>query len=55
MHIDLWADDFPSAHDRVMELSAKVLKPGKEATSADNFQVYVDPAGHPFCLCWMVQ
>jgi len=23
--------------------------------SADNFQVYADPAGHPFCLCWVAK
>jgi hypothetical protein len=51
MHLDLWVDDFPSAHDRVMSLGAKVLKPA-DADSDDNFQVYADPAGHPFCLCW---
>ena len=51
MHLDLWVDDFPSAHDRVMSLGAKVLKLA-DAASDDNFQVYADPAGHPFCLCW---
>ena len=51
MHLDLWVEDFPSAHDRVMSLGAKVLKPA-DADSDDNFQVYADPAGHPFCLCW---
>ena len=50
MHLDLWVEDFPSAHDRVMSLGAKVLKPAEETDS--NFQVYADPAGHPFCLCW---
>ena len=54
MHLDLWVEDFPSAHDRVMSLGAKVLKPA-EADSDDNFQVYADPAGHPFCLCWNPQ
>ncbi|HET6791308.1 MAG TPA: VOC family protein, partial [Actinomycetota bacterium] len=38
---------------RVMSLGAKVLKPAAEVDSADNFQVYADPAGHPFCLCWI--
>ena len=51
MHLDLWVDDFPTAHDRVMSLGARVLKPA-DADSDDNFQVYADPAGHPFCLCW---
>ena len=50
IHLDLWVDDFEAAHEHVMSLGAKVLKP---AESADNFQVYADPAGHPFCLCWV--
>ena len=53
IHLDLWVEDFPSAHDRVMSLGAKVLKPAQDSDSADNFQVYADPAGHPFCLCWI--
>ena len=52
IHLDLWVDDFHSAHEHVMSLGAKVLKPA-EVDSADNFQVYADPAGHPFCLCWV--
>lgn len=51
IHLDLWVEDFPSAHDRVMSLGAKLLKPA-DPDSDDNFQVYADPAGHPFCLCW---
>src|SRR5919198_3156870 len=46
IHLDLWVEDFPSAHERVMSLGAKVLKLAVEADSADNFQVYADPAGH---------
>lgn len=46
IHLDLWVEDFESAHDRVMSLGAKVLKPAN-VDSADNFQVYADPAGHP--------
>ena len=53
IHLDLWVEDFPSAHDRVMTLGARVLKAAEEGTSSDNFQVYADPAGHPFCLCWI--
>jgi hypothetical protein len=31
-----------------------VLKPAAaDGDSVDNFQVYADPAGHPFCLCWV--
>jgi hypothetical protein len=53
IHLDLWVEDFPSAHDRVMALGARVLKPAEPVTSPDNFQVYADPAGHPSCLCWV--
>jgi hypothetical protein len=36
-----------------MSLGAKVLKPAENVDSVDNFQVYADPAGHPFCLYWV--
>jgi glyoxalase superfamily protein len=49
IHLDLWVEDFAAAHDRVMSLGARVLK---TPAGDDNFQVYADPAGHPFCLCW---
>jgi predicted enzyme related to lactoylglutathione lyase len=52
IHLDLWVEDFPVAHERVTSLGAKVLKRAEDAASGDNFQVYADPAGHPFCLCW---
>lgn len=50
IHLDLWVDDFPTAHAEVMALGARVLKP---VTDGGDFQVYADPAGHPFCLCWI--
>lgn len=53
IHLDLWVDDLGPAHERVMSLGARVLKPAQDVDSSDNFQVYADPAGHPFCLCWI--
>jgi predicted enzyme related to lactoylglutathione lyase len=53
IHLDLWVDDFTAAHEKVISLGAKVLKPAADSESADNFQVYADPAGHPFCICWV--
>jgi predicted enzyme related to lactoylglutathione lyase len=53
IHLDLWVDDFAAAHRHVMSLGATVLKPAEDTGSIDNFQVYADPAGHPFCLCWV--
>ena len=51
IHLDLWVEDFETAHERVTSLGARVLKPAEDVDSPDNFQVYADPAGHPFCLC----
>lgn len=53
IHLDLWVDDFETAHEHVMSLGANVLKPAQVVDSLDNFQVYADPAGHPLCLCWV--
>lgn len=54
IHLDLWVEDYPSAHDAVMALGATLLRESAGASSGDDFAVYADPAGHPFCLCWMV-
>ena len=54
MHLDLWVEDFPAAHEHVMSLGARVLKEADtDLPEPDAFQVYADPAGHPFCLCFM--
>ena len=53
IHLDLWVDDFADAHARVTSLGATVLKPAEDGPAPDAFQVYADPAGHPFCLCWI--
>ena len=53
IHLDLWVEDVAAAHQTVMSLGAELLKPAEDADSPDNFQVYADPAGQPFCLCWV--
>ena len=53
IHLDLWVDDPTAAHDLVMSFGATVLKEAEGGDSPDDFQVYADPAGHPFCLCWV--
>ncbi|WP_029767482.1 VOC family protein [Haloglycomyces albus] len=52
IHLDLWVDDPETAHAEVMALGATVLKEVEDLGEPDVFQVYADPAGHPFCLCW---
>jgi catechol 2,3-dioxygenase-like lactoylglutathione lyase family enzyme len=55
IHLDLWVEDFSAAHEQVTALGARVLKEARGSTSGDDFQVYADPAGHPFCLCFVVR
>lgn len=52
VHLDLHVDDIAAAHAEVMALGATVLKAARTFDSRAGFQVYADPAGHPFCLCW---
>ncbi|MDQ1569733.1 MAG: hypothetical protein QOF79_407 [Actinomycetota bacterium] len=52
IHLDLYIDDIRSAHDEAMSLGARLLKSAETTESKQGFQVYADPAGHPFCLCW---
>ncbi|MEU3613814.1 VOC family protein [Streptomyces sp. NPDC006872] len=52
-HIDLdagstWAE-IDAAHERVLALGARPLE--LQDREKKDFQVYADPAGHPFCLC----
>jgi hypothetical protein len=52
VHMDLWVDDLAGAHDRALSLGARVLQTAEDPDTRDEvFQVYADPAGHPFCLC----
>lgn len=48
-HLDIDIDraDLPAAEARLLELGARKLPGG-----GDQFTVYADPAGHPFCLTY---
>ncbi len=52
IHLDLYIDDLAEAHELATSLGAKLLKPADDAAADSGFQVYADPAGHPFCFCW---
>lgn len=54
IHLDLWVEDHESAHEEVLALGGRVLQPPSGAESGDDFCVYADPSGHPFCLCWVI-
>ncbi len=47
MHIDVIVDDLDAGEAAVLELGA--TKP--EHQPGTTFRVFLDPAGHPFCLC----
>jgi len=52
IHLDLHVKDIRSAHAEALSLGATLLKPADNIDSAEGYQVYADPAGHAFCLCW---
>ena len=51
VHLDLYVDDIATAHAETMANGARLLQ-AADTTAAEGFQVYADPSGHPFCLCW---
>lgn len=52
IHLDLYVEDLAEAHAHVTALGAELLKPAEDPGAPEGFQVYADPSGHPFCLCW---
>jgi predicted enzyme related to lactoylglutathione lyase len=52
IHLDMYVNDIKTAHDEAVALGARLLKAADDIEAAHGFQVYADPAGHPFCLCW---
>jgi catechol 2,3-dioxygenase-like lactoylglutathione lyase family enzyme len=51
-HLDVTVDDVDAVAPLVLTLGATkhAVQPGEAA--GYTFRVYLDPAGHPFCLCW---
>jgi predicted enzyme related to lactoylglutathione lyase len=47
MHVDVMVEDLDAGEAEVLELGA--TKP--EHQPGTTFRVFLDPAGHPFCLC----
>jgi catechol 2,3-dioxygenase-like lactoylglutathione lyase family enzyme len=48
-HFDVLVDDIDAAEEKTLALGARRL-----TGEGDDFRVYADPAGHPFCLVWDV-
>jgi predicted enzyme related to lactoylglutathione lyase len=47
MHLDVVVDDLDAAEAAVLELGAT----RHDHQPGTTFRVFLDPAGHPFCLC----
>lgn len=47
-HLDLAVTDLPAAREHALAVGARELD---ISDAHPTFQVYADPAGHPFCLC----
>lgn len=51
-HLDMTVADVDAVEPQILALGATKhpVQPGE--ADGDSFRVYLDPAGHPFCLCW---
>ncbi|NUQ32139.1 MAG: VOC family protein, partial [Dermatophilaceae bacterium] len=47
MHLDVMVEDLDAGEEAVVALGAK----RHEHQPGGSFRVFLDPAGHPFCLC----
>jgi predicted enzyme related to lactoylglutathione lyase len=48
IHLDFSVDDIDAAEPHVLALGARVHE--HQPSENGGFRVYLDPAGHPFCL-----
>lgn len=51
IHLDLRVEDVEAAEAEVLRLGARLLR----AEEGENWRVYADPAGHPFCLTFAAE
>jgi catechol-2,3-dioxygenase len=49
-HIDVTVLDVERAEREVLARGA--TRTGPQPGANENWRVYLDPVGHPFCLCW---
>jgi Glyoxalase-like domain len=48
-HLDVTVDDMDRAESETLAIGA--TKAEVQPSEKDDFRVFLDPAGHPFCLC----
>lgn len=49
LHVDIRVDDVDEAERQILDLGATRVP---DAHEDNTFRVYLDPAGHTFCLIW---
>lgn len=49
-HLDFEVDDIESEQRRILDLGA-IMHQDMIGTDGFGWRVYIDPVGHPFCLC----
>jgi Glyoxalase-like domain len=47
IHLDFYADDLDVAEEQALAIGARK----HEHQPGETFRVYLDPSGHPFCIC----
>lgn len=52
IHLDLHVENQHESHEKLVSLGATILQQAENMGSREGFQVYADPAGHPFCIGW---
>jgi predicted enzyme related to lactoylglutathione lyase len=52
IHFDLVVDDLAQADQQAIAAGATLVQRAEDPSADSGFQVYADPAGHLFCLCW---
>lgn len=52
IHLDLHTDQPEEMHDRIVSIGGSLLQAANTFDAKEGFQVYADPAGHPFCVGW---
>lgn len=51
LHVDVWVDDLDEAEAATLALGVTKHAHQPDGPASSNFRVFLDPAGHPFCLC----
>lgn len=52
IHLDLHVENPHESHEKIISLGASLVQGAKDLSAKEGFQVYADPAGHPFCMGW---